>query len=137
MDLQTLIIERKGRRSYEDLAKAAGGKPTAARLQQIATSPMRSFPDPGTLRALHRALRVPLRAVVEAAATSCGLDLGDSRSRLETWLPGDLDRLTPVQVDAVLAVVTAMLDPGPVGEVTSATGPTDAELQQGASQRPA
>ena len=137
MDLQTLITERKGRRSYEDLAKAAGGKPTAARLQQIATNPMRSFPDPDTLRALHRALRVPLRAVVEAAAVSCGLDMGHHRSRLETWLPGDLDRLTPAQVDAVLAVVAAMLDPGPVGEVTTATGPTDAELRPGANQRPA
>lgn len=141
MDLQTLIIERKGRRSYEDLARAAGGNPTAARLQQIATNPapMRSFPSLDTLRALHRALRVPLRTVVEAAAESCGLDISGPRSRLEQWLPGDLDRLTPAQVDAVLAVIAAMLDPGEVRitEADAETVMTDSGLPtEGATPPP-
>lgn len=122
MNLQDLIAERKAGRSYEQLSRDCGGAPTAARLQQIATTPLRSFPDPDTIRSLATGLRVPQRAVLTASAESLGLDVAAGASRLEDWLPSDrLDELTPEQVDAVLALITAMLAP-PAAETRRVEG---------------
>lgn len=109
MNLQDLIADRKDGRSYEALATACGGTPAAKRLQQIATTPLRAFPDPDSIRGLARGLRVGERAIVLAAAESLHLDVNAGAPFLE-WLPGSLDELSRDQVDALLAVVRVMLD---------------------------
>ena len=73
MKLSELLNERKGDRSYEALERDCGGVPKAARLQQIATKPPKTFPDPDSIRGLARGLRVPERVVLAAAAESLGL----------------------------------------------------------------
>lgn len=110
MNLAALINEMKGDRSYERLARDCGGRPTAGRLQQIATSDLSAFPDPETIANLATGLRVSQRTVILAAAESLGLSAGESRSKLMEWLPADrLDELNGEQVRAILAVVHAML----------------------------
>lgn len=110
MNLQDLIAHQKAGRSYDQLATACGGTPTSGRLQQIATSRLRSFPDPDTIRGLHRGLSVPERVVVTAAAESLGLDVATGTSRLETWLPTrHPENLTDAQVAAVLTLVQTMV----------------------------
>lgn len=110
MNLQDLIAHQKAGRSYDELATACGGTPTSGRLQQIATSRLRSFPDPDTIRGLHRGLSVPERVVVTAAAESLGLDVAPGTSRLEMWLPTrHPENLTDAQVAAVLTLVQTMV----------------------------
>lgn len=112
MNLQDLIAERKAGRSYEQISAASGGTPTAGRLQQLATSPLRSFPDPDTIRALSTSLRVPVRVVVAASAESLGLETGAGTSRLEAWLPSEkLGDLSAAGVEAVLSVVNVLVGP--------------------------
>lgn len=122
MNLQDLIAERKAGRSYEQLARDCGGAPSAARLQQIATTPLRAFPDPDTIRSLATGLRVPERAVLNASAESLGLDVAGGSSKLEEWLPSSkLGALTPEQVDTVLAVISTLLAP-PAAETRRVDG---------------
>jgi len=72
-DLATLIAQRKGDRSYERLASDCGGDPKPKRIQQLATSELLRFPEPGTIRGLSRGLLVPISDVVLACARSLGL----------------------------------------------------------------
>lgn len=109
MNLADLIRTAKGDRSYDQLARDSGGKPSAARLQQIATIPLKNFPDPPTIRSLARGLRVTESAVVLAAAESLGLDVRVSGSRLTALLPAGVEDLTDDQVTAVLGVIQTML----------------------------
>lgn len=110
MDLAELIRTAKGDRSYEQLARDCGGRPTAARLQQIATTiPLKNFPDPPTIRGLASGLRVTQASVVLAAAESLGLDVRVSGSRLAGLLPAGAESLSDGQISAILAVVHAML----------------------------
>lgn len=108
MKLDELIRTTKGGRSYVALARDTNGKLGAARWQQIATRPLRTFPDPGTIAAIAAALRVPQRTVVLAAATSLGLQV-DSQSSLVDLIPERAQDLPPHCVAAVLNVVDAMI----------------------------
>jgi len=74
MEFAQIILRAKGDQSYEWLSKECGGFPQAKRLQQLATAPMKNFPDPETFRGLRRGTRVPLRRLILAAARSLGLD---------------------------------------------------------------
>jgi hypothetical protein len=111
MDLAQLIDATKGDRSYETLARAAGGAPGAKRWHQLATKPIKNFPDPPTVRAVSKALGVTEAVVVLAAARSLGLDASGSDSLLATLLPSRAGQLTPKQVAAVRQVVMAMVEP--------------------------
>jgi hypothetical protein len=123
MDLAQLIEATKGDRSYETLARLAGGVPGAKRWHQLATKPIKNFPDPPTVRALSKALGVTEAVVVLAAARSLGLDASGSDSLLATLLPNRAGQLTPKQVAAVRQVVMAMVepqeDPVPVRDVVT------------------
>ncbi|BCK58327.1 hypothetical protein [Nocardia wallacei] len=109
MELKELIGTAKGGRSYADLERDSGGGLGAARWQQIATKPLRTFPDPSSIAAIAAALRVPQRTVVLAIATSVGLQV-DSRSRLVDLIPERASDLPPESIAAVLGVVNAMLE---------------------------
>jgi hypothetical protein len=74
--LADLINDRKGTRSFEDMAKDTGGAVTRGRFQQLATVRQQSqFPTPATLRGVVAATNLPMREVVLAAARSVGLQV--------------------------------------------------------------
>ena len=115
MKLSELLNERKGDRSYEALERDCGGVPKAARLQQIATKPPKTFPDPDSIRGLARGLRVPERVVLAAAAESLGFLMPQEPSRLEQWIPSErVEDLSPKQIDVILGMIEAMTSDEPV-----------------------
>lgn len=110
MNMQELIRAAKGTRSYLDLERDCSGKLKAARWQQIATRPLRAFPDPLSLAAIAQALRVPNRTVILAAANSLGLDTAVPDNRLTELLPPAVDELNERSIAAVLTVVDALIN---------------------------
>ena len=82
--IQNMILNGKGDRSYERIARDGGSLFSSKRIQQLATTPMKSFPDPGTIRGLAKALRCSNRAVVLACAESLMIEVsGEESSSLE------------------------------------------------------
>lgn len=75
MNLAQLLMSHSDDRSFEELEKDCGGRPSAEDLERIATKPLMAFPDPDSIRKLARALRVPESQVVLAAAESLALDV--------------------------------------------------------------
>lgn len=75
--LETLILDRKGTRSYDELSRACGGTPTAKRLHQLVTRPMKAFPDPDTIKGLSRGLKASNTDVLLAAARSLDIPVGE------------------------------------------------------------
>lgn len=73
--IQQLILEKRGDRTNERLSKDCGGTPKANRVQGMMRQPMRAYPDPDTIQALARGLRVPVLEVVMACTVSIGLDV--------------------------------------------------------------
>lgn len=104
-DLQHLLAQRKGTRSYERLSRDCGGNPGAKRLQQLGTQPIKNFPDPPTVEGLARGLGVTRTEVVLACARSLGVAVEHDDA-----LSLDTAGLTPRQTDALRMVIAAMLD---------------------------
>jgi len=75
--LETLILDRKGTRSYDELSRACGGNPTAKRLHQLVARPMKAFPDPETIKGLSRGLNSSTTDVLLAAARSLDIPVGE------------------------------------------------------------
>lgn len=73
--IQQLVANKKGDRSFARLSADCGGRPTGPALQKLTSSPLKSFPDPDTIRGLSRGLNLPIRQIVEACARSVGLDI--------------------------------------------------------------
>lgn len=103
-DLQELIGLRKGDRSYEQLSKACGGLPTAKRLHQLATAPIKNFPDPDTIRGLSKGLAVTESTVVLASAASLGLDV-HTPTMWAALLPAGTELIPDHMRDGILSVV--------------------------------
>ncbi|UOD80305.1 hypothetical protein [Paenarthrobacter ureafaciens] len=74
--LSSLITRRRGARTYVELSKDCGGKPTHKALQQMVTRRLKNFPDPDTIRGLARGLNVLESDVVEVCAREVGLRVG-------------------------------------------------------------
>lgn len=109
MNLAELIRSTKGDRTYAQLAQATTNSPSRQRWQQMATQAPKSFLDPETIRAMATVLGVTQRAVLLAVAESLDLEIDRGTTRLENLLPSTLDRLTPDEEAAVLAVLRALL----------------------------
>lgn len=103
-DLQALVGLQKGDRSYEQLSKACGGLPTAKRLHQLATAPIKNFPDPDTIRALSKGLGVTESTVVLASAESLGLDV-HTPNMWAALLPAGTELIPDHMRDGILSVV--------------------------------
>lgn len=71
--LQNTILDNKGHRSYDRLAKDCGGRVTRQGLQILATKAMKEFPAPDNLESIARGLGLPVMEVVRAAAISLGI----------------------------------------------------------------
>lgn len=123
MNLSQLIETHKGRRSYPELARDCGGVPSPKRLQQLVREPIKNFPDPPTVAALARGLRVPQREVILSAAESLGLEVHDTAPRLMQLMPVGAQDLSEEQAAAIAHLVDVIVaDPrrtaaGTAGEV--------------------
>ncbi|WP_434993466.1 hypothetical protein [Arthrobacter sp. Ld5] len=71
--IQNLILNNKGDRSYEDLARGCGGEMKSRALHSAATKQSKGFADPETIRGLSRGLNVPIIDIIRAYAISLGL----------------------------------------------------------------
>lgn len=108
-NLQDLINTRRGQRTYEQLSFDCGGHPSAGRLQQMATKPQQSFPNPETLRGLSTGLRVNSIVILGAFAASFGLDGDAMTPPLVSMLPPGANALDDSQVNTILTVVQQMI----------------------------
>lgn len=77
-DLQQLIHDRKGGRTFARLSDDCGGLPTDKRLIQITQNGIKNFPDAVTIQGLAKGLTVSVTAVVMACARSLDLPVGVS-----------------------------------------------------------
>lgn len=109
--LQALVADRKGDRSYERLAALSGGRLSRARIQQIATREMKSFPDAATLAGLAQALDVPVQEVVLATARSLGLEVRGGVHGDALLVPGGKRLSSPAQ-DALLTMARELSKAG-------------------------
>ena len=97
--LADLISDAKTRLgySYESMSKACGGVPGAGRLHQLATKPLRTFPDPDTINGLARGCKVSPLDIIKASARSLGINVSDD-DRDQVRIPG-FDNLPPTVRD--------------------------------------
>lgn len=110
MDLGRLIDTHRGARSYGELARDCGGSPSSKRLQQLVTQPIKNFPDPDTIRALGRGLRLSHEAIVVAAAESLGLDTSRGEPRVVELMPARARDLTEEQAGAIAHLVHTIVE---------------------------
>lgn len=110
MDLAELIRSHKGDRSFKELQRACGDYPSDKRLQQLATKPPRNFPDPPTISALARGLRVPAVTVVLSAAESLGIDVRRAAPALLDRLPAGVDKLTEEQTRVLVDMARSFVE---------------------------
>lgn len=76
--LAELILAKKGDRSYAKISRDCGHVPTDRRIQSMATSEIKAFPDVDTIRGLAIGLRVNESDVLLASARSLGLTVATS-----------------------------------------------------------
>ncbi|MGN7133418.1 hypothetical protein ACTHQY_09105 [Rhodococcoides corynebacterioides] len=86
--LAALIAERKGDRSYDRLSSDCGGTPSAARLQQLTTAPLKNFPDPPSIKGMSAGLGTTVTDIVLACARSLGLEVYDGTDPSALLLSG-------------------------------------------------
>jgi hypothetical protein len=112
VDIRALIEAMKGDRSYADLAKASGNKPTRQRWQQLATDQPKQFPEPETIHGIAAALRVTPLTVVHAFAESFGIVVKDE-PRLVQLLPPGIERLSDDDVRQVVNIAARLVPDSP------------------------
>lgn len=110
MNLAELILERKGKDSYAQLAARVDNALSAPRIQQLATQPIKNFPDPDSMDAIAAALRVDFLTVLLACAESLGRKVTRHGSRLGQMLPPRVDDLPQRQQDALLNTAYALVE---------------------------
>jgi hypothetical protein len=103
-DLARLILDAKGDRSYERMSADCGGLPTDKRLQQMATTALKAFPDVATIRGLARGTGTTETTVVLAAARSLGLRVHSGEDP-DALIIGGAGDLRPDQKDTIRALV--------------------------------
>ncbi|UXN30973.1 hypothetical protein [Glutamicibacter sp. M10] len=72
-NFQQLVLRLKADKSYDAIEKLSGGAPTGRSLQKLLTKGFTRMPDPETFQGLSRALNVPQRDLVLAAARTLGI----------------------------------------------------------------
>ena len=102
----------KGGLRYEDLEARSPidpntGKrsPGLKRLEQFVNKPMKSFPDPQTIKNLSITLRVSEQVIVDACCVSLGIKVNRRHSRLEMLLPPGVDDLDDAAISAFVALL--------------------------------
>lgn len=108
--LADLIAAYRGTRQYRDLAREAGGSPSAPRWHDYATK--NKTPEPDKVPAVAKALGVPVTEVWTAIGVTEGLDLTAAvpTSPLVAGLPPGHEKLTPAQVRLVVGIVSEFVN---------------------------
>ena len=76
--LEALLLNRKGDRTWDEVARDCGNLITGKRLQQMGGSkPIKNFPDPPTVKGLARGLNSTVTEILVACARSLGLRAED------------------------------------------------------------
>ncbi|WP_394253681.1 hypothetical protein [Arthrobacter pityocampae] len=89
--IQNLILNKKGDRSYERLARDCGHEIKSRALHAAATKQTRAFADPDTIRGLSQGLNVPVVDIIRAYSVSLGLPVAaDEKGILRVVGGGDL-----------------------------------------------
>lgn len=112
MNLNELVLNHKGARSYDDLERECGGVLSSQRLQQIATAPPKQFPKAETIRVLAKLLGVKESVVVLAVAESLGLDVRLELPKLLQVLPTAASDLSDDEAAAIAHVIRAFKSEG-------------------------
>ena len=127
--LPELILNHKGTRSFDDLSRACGGSPSGKRLHQMVSRPMRSFPDPDTIKGLARGLNVSQMDVLLAAARSLGLRVSDSDNSV--LVLQEAGTLPPERQELIISVARALIEGNEaMNSGAEAEQPADADLTQ-------
>lgn len=71
-DLQRLMAEKRGDRSWRALARDCGGVPSDRTLNRFALHPLKDFPSKDTIEGLARGLGVSVTRLVLVCASSLG-----------------------------------------------------------------
>lgn len=127
--LAELILNHKGTRSFDDLSRACGGSPTGKRLHQMVSRPMRSFPDPDTIKNLARGLNISQMDVLLAAARSLGLRVTDADNSV--LVLQEAGTLPPERQELLISIARALIEGNDAMERHAAAElPEDAEPTQ-------
>jgi len=128
VNLSQLIATQKQGRTYAQLEVDCGGFPSSKRLQQLATQVQKNFPDPVTIKALARGLRVTEVAVVLSSAESLGLDVGRATPTVLDYLPPGVNDLDDDQLFAIGNLIRSFMPPEQQDEPTPAETALAAEV---------
>lgn len=126
-DLADLIGQTKGDRSYAKLAQESGDVVIRQRWYQLATSPLKEFPEPPTIEAIARGLGVSVTDVVIACSRSVGLQVRDAG----TFAGLDLAGVPDEQAEAVRRLVSTLRTERE--ESTDGTATSQAEVSSAVS----
>lgn len=96
--------------SYRDMARKVRDEMQGSRLQQLATSPPKAFPERRTIELLSELLEVPTATVVLAFAAGLGIPVSQTGTMLERTLPPGTDALTAEDREAIRAVTRALVE---------------------------
>lgn len=110
-DIAQLLIAYRDRtgESYETMAKRIGDAISDGRLHQLATKPLKNFPEPRTVIALADLLGLSVSRVVLSLAVSLGIPVREYASALVNSLPPGTDNLTDRDQAAIVAVVRQLV----------------------------
>ncbi|QTJ65019.1 hypothetical protein HYG77_04990 [Rhodococcus sp. ZPP] len=140
LNLAALIADRKGTRSYDRLAEDCGGTPSSGRLHQMATRPLKNFPDPDSIRGMANGLGVTVTDIVMAAARSLDLPVytGNDPSALSIGGAGTLpdsakETLTTVAREFIKLTSQHEADGEADAQITESRTETGSEKQLGTS----
>lgn len=109
--IASLLIAYRDRTgdSYDEMARKIDYAIKPARLHQLVRETPRNFPEPRTVEALASLLQVPVATIVLALASSLGIAVEGTSSRLAQIIPPGTDELTPEDREAVVAVIRQLV----------------------------
>lgn len=106
-----LVIDRKGRRSYDELAKDSGGAVGRSRWQDYGSKaiPLGGAPSRENVAAIAQGLRVPTWRVWLAIGRELGLYADQGQTRLAVRINPEADLLTRAQENLVASLVDELV----------------------------
>lgn len=106
-----LVIEKKGRRSYDDLVKDSGGVVSRSRMQDYGAPgmPLENPINSATIRGMAIGLRVPEERVWLALGRELGHYKGEGLPRLAKMINPEADLLTRAQERLILDLVDELV----------------------------
>ena len=105
MNFQELVAAHRDGRTNPQLAQDCGDVFSDKRMQQLATGAFKEFPEPKTIIALAKGLRVSQRAVLMSLAESLKLSVASSLPPVLEMLPASVSDLSDDQIRAIARLI--------------------------------